>query len=463
MRRPEMKETQTLARLTFNTAAARQLFDESTKGIRLRIEHGVVGFRPSASLRGTDVIALERRPRRGVYVDIISGQESKKLMGRLFRAGLTEEEPYFSLEPQTRGWFGIDHVADQPDPRHPMMTVSEFEQPPPPVDLFAWRRFMRLLSNQKRVDADLWNLIRRMVRGAAQVTAKPHRGRVSQARLDAETLTKAAGKSGLQLRALSERQPEYDSDVTALLVDLGIEDEVAELTPRRRRSAPEPLPDEPETEALPDEPDPSMAAENEVPEEEELGFQVVEVVIPPRKRTRRTRTERQEVPAEDHSTQNEVFERGIDRLLDETEATQDTEHSEEAAGSEPLASSPEAEGGEPAGEPKSEAVLVVEEFFITEVPPTDDADLPPDPDTIIEDWGSEPVGTEQHVVGAPDQPETVEHTDPRASDPQPEVTGTTEEDDKAVGGEGAEGHHREHDETHPPHGLGDQPDIEEEE
>lgn len=449
MRRPEVKEMQTLARLTFNPAAMRQLFDESTKGVRLRIEHGVVGFRPSATLRGADVVAIERRPRRGAYMDIISGQDSKKLMTRLFRAGLTEEQPYFSLEPQARGWFVVGHIVEQPDPRQPLMVVSEFETPPPPVDLLVWRRFLRAITTGKTVEVALWTLIRRMIRGAVQMTAKPQRGRLSQARLDAESLVKAAGKNGLSLRTFAERQPEYDNDVMVLLTDLGIEDEAAEMPPRRRRGAePEP-PVEPELDT----------AITEI---------VTEVVVRPKRRRKAVPVYEPEPAPEElpvSASTNEVLERGIDRLLDEEEVPED--EAAEAADEEAIEGGADTVTGaqpETAEERQPESVGT-EEFFITEVPPGDDLG-PEDVLSIetIEDWGSqegegeatgaadetpEEEGIAENpesavsVTGAEAQPEVAE-PEAAASEDQAD-TGATEGDrDVTEGGESRETHPHDH-------------------
>lgn len=486
MRRPEVKETQTLARLTFNPAAMRQLFDESTKGVRLRIEHGVVGFRPSASVRGADVILLERRHRRGVDVDIVSGQDAKKLMTRLFRAGLTEDQPYFSLEPQARGWFGIAHVVEQPDPRQPLLLVSDFESPPPPVDLFEWRRFMRIVNSGKAVDADLWAMIRRMVRGAVQVTAKPQRGRLSQIRLDAEALVKAAAKNGLSLLALAQRQPDYASDVTALLADLGIEDDVEREPPRRRRaSTPEPVPDEPEP-APPDEPEPPPP-----PPEPETSTETETSVVALRAKRRRKHIpvyepEPETPPAsppdtlDNLPTPHEAFdrgiERGIDRLLDEAgegDETEATEAGEEAGedgaeegGTESVA------GAKPAIAAAEESQPEIEEFVIEEVA-LDDA-LDPEDVEVIEDWGAHTVsGGEPVVVGPPDeaQPEDAGPASVTGAEGEtvPAAAATEHQDDENATDEGGEGqddqedrhHHGADQDTTHPHGQTDhQPDEE---
>src|SRR6476660_6640963 len=121
-------EPESLARLTFNAAATREVFADEAKGLRLRIERGKVSFRSATVRRGVDVIAIERRA-RGVTVPVDQGHRA--LLQRLFRAGLSEDRPFFTLEPMPRGWFGIIHYPEtEHPPRLPMLTVSGFQPPP---------------------------------------------------------------------------------------------------------------------------------------------------------------------------------------------------------------------------------------------------------------------------------------------------------------------------------------------
>src|SRR5882672_6244445 len=118
-----------MTRLTFNTAAAREYFEsDRLNWLRLRIERGVVTLRPAANSRGDDeVIHIERRP-RGIVAEIEEGRFSKRLMQRLFRAGLSDEQPYFLLAPAPYGWIGIDHLPGmKPPQRQAVLVVSSFE------------------------------------------------------------------------------------------------------------------------------------------------------------------------------------------------------------------------------------------------------------------------------------------------------------------------------------------------
>ena len=84
-----MQDSEALAKLTFNSTATKEVFTEAARGLRLRIERGTVTFR-AAQRRGDDVIAIERQ-KRGVMVPVTPGQ--KRLLERLYKAGLTEEQP----------------------------------------------------------------------------------------------------------------------------------------------------------------------------------------------------------------------------------------------------------------------------------------------------------------------------------------------------------------------------------
>lgn len=250
-----MDEHETVARLTFNTAAAHQYFDSDSQGIRLRIERGVVTFRAMRSVRGADVIAIERRPKKGIFADIKPDAEfAKLLMRRLFRAGLTEDKPYFALAPEPRGWFGVDHLSEPAaPPGQAIMVVSDFEPPPVPVDMALWQKFRRALMNERPIDEGLWTPVRRMIRSAKQITARPQRGRLSQERILATKLVTAVEKNAILIQVWGDRQPEFGNEVVTLFDEIGIiPHELAtaapEATPdttplmrrRPRRTAPEP-------------------------------------------------------------------------------------------------------------------------------------------------------------------------------------------------------------------------------
>ena len=236
----------TLARLTFNAAAMRDYIGDDAQGVRLRIERSEVAFRPAKSLRGVDVIAIERRP-RGTTVDIGRGMLPRRLMQRLFKAGLTENQPYFVVGPVARGWFGIEHVPDQQaPPRQPLMVVSDFDMPPSTIDLTLWQRFMRLVTAGRTIPDETWKPVAEMVRSAEQVVTR--KGRRTQEKDAAERLIGGIARNAQKLLYWSERQPEYAAEVTGLMTRLGIEMETEAATETVAEEEPpeEPAEDVPE-------------------------------------------------------------------------------------------------------------------------------------------------------------------------------------------------------------------------
>jgi len=215
-----VEEPDSLAKLSFNAAATREVFADEAKGLRLRIERGKVAFRSATARRGADVIAIERRA-RGVTVPV--DHSHKQLLQRLFRAGLSEERPFFTLEPMPRGWFGILHYpeAEHP-PRQPMLTVSGFQPPPTAVDMIAWRRFQRILASDRPIDDALWQETRKMILGAVTTTTRPARGRPSGDRLAASRLLDIVKRNMAQFIDWGNRQPEFLPEVNDLLTKVGV-------------------------------------------------------------------------------------------------------------------------------------------------------------------------------------------------------------------------------------------------
>jgi hypothetical protein len=255
-----------MARLTFNTAASREYFEsERLNWLRLRIERGVVTLRPAANSRGDDtVIRIERRP-RGIVAEIDDERFSKRLMQRLVRAGLTEDQPYFLLAPASYGWIGIDHLPGmKPPQRQAIMVVSNFDETEttvqvvtrPAADVFdfsRWQRFLRGVNAGRAVDALGWDEIEQMIREAAFLIGRPRRGRESRARVSATKLMNAVKRRAPTLVEWEEQHPELGRQVSNLLVDVGIalpepEADVIPIRGRRRTEKPQPVVTEEEVE-----------------------------------------------------------------------------------------------------------------------------------------------------------------------------------------------------------------------
>ena len=226
----------TLARLTFNAAAMRDYIGEEAKGVRVKIERGVVTLRPAKTVRGVDVIAIERRP-RGTLADIGRGVFPRRLIQSLFKAGLSETRPYFVLGTAGRGWLGIEHLPDQqPPPRHALMVVSDFDTPakapakapakrasPGTIDLLLWQKFLRALTAERVIPEETWTAVYGMIQSAEEIAARKIRGRQSQERVAAERLLAGVVRHNDKLLAWAERQQEFADDVLALLPRLGVE------------------------------------------------------------------------------------------------------------------------------------------------------------------------------------------------------------------------------------------------
>jgi len=213
-----METDDTLARLTFNALATRAFFTDRTNGVRLRIEAGVVAFRPVIARRGVDILTIERRT-RGVVADVPRDALTRRLMTRLFKAGLSDDQPYFTLQPSTpRGWFSLDHhPAEQPPQRLPLMVVTEFDPPPIAIDMGLWRRLQRALAGPKPVSPTLWQDFMTMFHSAVRMTERSTRGRKSSERIQAEKLLVTIERSVGDFQTLAINQPELAEDVASLL------------------------------------------------------------------------------------------------------------------------------------------------------------------------------------------------------------------------------------------------------
>ncbi len=216
-----MAETEMLATLTFNTLATREMFTERAKGLQLHIERGVVTLRSASRAYGDDIIAIERRP-RGVVAPV--NTVHRRLLQRLFKAGLTAEQPYFVLEPISGKWVGIAHYPfDHPPQGQLVLAVSNFEPPPVAMEMPLWQRFHRVLSKERRIDESLWQPLYRMILSAVAITARPQRGPIGMQRVTAGKLLGLVRRNAAHLQRLAERQPELARNVAELLTKVGVE------------------------------------------------------------------------------------------------------------------------------------------------------------------------------------------------------------------------------------------------
>jgi hypothetical protein len=208
-------------------------------------------------------------------------------MQRLFRAGLTQEQPYFLVEPVARGWYGIQHLpSDHPPQRQAIMVVSEFDPPPIPVDMPLWQRFRRALNTQKAIDPEQWQQIHRMVLSAVRLVARPQRGgRVSAERQAAQRLLTAVEHNESLLMGWAQQEPEVVAEVRDMLVQVtGHEPEEPEVVPfaRPQPEAHEDIPEDRPSRrgGRPTRPFPLATFEDEAPADPEPR--------PPTRRRRRT-------------------------------------------------------------------------------------------------------------------------------------------------------------------------------
>jgi hypothetical protein len=174
-----------------------------------------------AARRGVDILTLVRRP-RGFIAEVARDPLTRRLMRRLFRAGLSENQPYFKLEESTpRGWFTLDHhPSDLPPQRQPLMVVSDFEPPPVVIDMALWRRLQRAMAGTAPIATPLWHDFIAMFHTAVRLTEHQTRGRRSSERVQADTLLANIEANAAEFQALALAQPEVADDIANLLFSI---------------------------------------------------------------------------------------------------------------------------------------------------------------------------------------------------------------------------------------------------
>ena len=93
-------------KLTFNKPAVRQFIDEGSKGLRIKVENGVVMFKPASTRDGADVARLDARTRGG-YEALVEGTGVEALAKTLSNP----DGPFYVLRKTSKGF-----VTAQPWP-----------------------------------------------------------------------------------------------------------------------------------------------------------------------------------------------------------------------------------------------------------------------------------------------------------------------------------------------------------
>lgn len=109
--------------LTFNKPAFKMFFEgEEAQGLKIRVQDGMVQFRPVASDQGADTARLEQRERGGLAASI-EGDASSTILEHLKNPnGL----PYFMLSRAAKGWITatpFEGPGREPPRFHPQVRV----------------------------------------------------------------------------------------------------------------------------------------------------------------------------------------------------------------------------------------------------------------------------------------------------------------------------------------------------
>ena len=156
MRRPNAK----LVKITFNVPTVRVFLSEA-KGIRIRLSRLRVMIAATPETDGDDVVALTPRSRGGVEATIdTEGTKSTALLRQLEFAGLSQREPFFTLDSQDGEWINLTHFSGQNSPARHVPHVR------------IWRMADDLqvtASRRPNIDFVAWNMTRDMIMRAKHV------------------------------------------------------------------------------------------------------------------------------------------------------------------------------------------------------------------------------------------------------------------------------------------------------
>lgn len=107
-------------KLTFNKPAVRQFLEGDDKGLRIRVENGVVMFKTSKTANAADAAPLDQRTRGG-FEAVIEGEAAASILANLHNpAG-----PFFVLKRSEGGWAAAEPYdgADAPPKFEPHVRV----------------------------------------------------------------------------------------------------------------------------------------------------------------------------------------------------------------------------------------------------------------------------------------------------------------------------------------------------
>lgn len=107
-------------KLTFNKPAVRQFLEGDDKGLRMRVDNGVVMFKTSKAANLTDAAPLEQRTRGG-FEAVVEGESAASILASLQNpAG-----PFFVLKRREGGWVAAEPYggADAPPKFEPHVRV----------------------------------------------------------------------------------------------------------------------------------------------------------------------------------------------------------------------------------------------------------------------------------------------------------------------------------------------------
>ncbi len=107
-------------KLTFNKPAVRQFLEGDDKGLRIRVDNGVVMFKTSKTANLADAAPLDQRTRGGIEA-VVEGESAANILANLHNpAG-----PFFVLKRREGGWVAAEPYdgADAPPKFEPHVRV----------------------------------------------------------------------------------------------------------------------------------------------------------------------------------------------------------------------------------------------------------------------------------------------------------------------------------------------------
>lgn len=147
-------DSEPLANLIFNSRARAQFFDRATF-VHIYADRDLIllhGYTTDKSPDSTPY-ELTRHRGRGVVAVLPPDRASMEIMRALFRAGLSEDRPFFRLAkaPGERGWVGIENLDRPPRRQEAIMRVTDFIEPPElrDFDMDEWNALLLSINSRK--------------------------------------------------------------------------------------------------------------------------------------------------------------------------------------------------------------------------------------------------------------------------------------------------------------------------